>query len=1672
MAHASLIRMGSSVAALLALAGSVPVASGDEAARPYRVPLLPAASDPEGRVGLVRIINHSGEAGTVRIGAFDDAGTEYCPLRLALGAHEAVQLSSEDLETGNPDKRLEGAAGAGKGDWRFEVESALDLEVLSYVRRAEGPLSALHDVVPRSEAGIHRVVFFNPGSNRRQASRLRLINPGAEAAEVAIAGTDDAGAGGEEMVTLTLPAHASRTVTAAELEAGDAERLDGALGDGTGKWRLRVTSDQPIGVMSLLLSLGGDLTNVSTVPVAAGGDEEARLHRVSLLPSGSDPEGRGGVVRVINHSPEAGTVRIAVFDDTGAEYGPVTLSVGANEAVQLSSGDLETGNPDKGLSGAAGVGEGDWRLELESVLDMEVLSYARRMEGPLSALHDLVPTSEDGAHRVAFFNPASATGGESRLRLVNPGAEAAEIAIAGTDDAGEAGESVVTLTVPAHASRTVSATELEAGDARGLAGGLGDGTGKWRLRVSADQPIGVMSLLSSPGGDLTNVSTAPGAAEPGGEEAPHRAPLLPSGSDPEGREGVVRVINHSPEAGTVRIAAFDDTGTESCPLRLALGAGEAVQLSSGDLETGNPDKGLEDGTGPSEGDRRLTLESALDIEVLSYVRTPGGPLSALHDVAPRSEDGAHRVAFFGPGRGAGRESRVRLTSTGTRSTTLHIRGTDDAGEAGESVVGLTLAPGASRALGAADLESGEAEGLTGALGHGEGHWRLRVSADRPIRVMSLRSGPGGHLANLSTAPRGDAAHQVPLLLSASDPEREGFVRAINHSPEAGTVRITAFDDAGTEYGPLTLAMGAGESVSFSSRDLEAGNPDKGLEGDTGPGEGDWRLEFESTLDLEVLSYLRQPDGSLSALHDVVPRVGRRHWVALFNPGSNRNRTSRLRLVNPGGEAAAVTIRGIDDAGASPDSGVEVVVPAGVARTFSAAELESGDAEGLDGALGNGAGKWRLLVESDEAVLVMHLLGSPAGHLTNLSTAPGRGAAAGAHAVRRVAENAPAGIPVGAPVTMAWGEGGTRMHTLAGPNAGAFTIDARTGQLRTRAEVAYDHETRSAYPLTVRVRDGSDAEAHLSVVVEVIDVTEPPGRPAAPEVRGRSSTSLEVSWNAPENSGPAISGYEVEYRPEGAEEYIDADHTGERTEVQIEGLQPNTAYEARVRASNPEGLGPWSEAGSGRTLGRRPLPPPPPPSPPPLQGSVRLDKIEIFQGPLLVRRKKLVAPGGRVSFQTTSHVDFVKGRKTWLSATLLHKYLPYDYHDPVAVVVSARVGSGPPVAINPSVELTRDLLGYGGVYEPGLFETDLVYTLPDTVVGDTTTLDVHLRNAPAGHVPLPAIDLGDFTFRTIDPITIRFFRFENNAGTPAPITQGIAATFVNWLQMIHPVASVNTVIEGDAIPMADIPEWNVYKALHYLNTLWVENGTNTEYYYGFIKNTEGNPFGSALIGGPVSVGLAIRHQWSPYFTFVHELGHNFNRRHASCGFPQPDDPHYPYGVSLGPNRGWHSIASRFADSSTHRGDVMGYCEPFFISDYTYKAVLDYLERRQKGSRARTGTAKAVEDVKGSHTAYTADRERAASIALAGSIGASGVWTLEMQSYSSREPLPPQADGRYTLKLLDSQGRMLLSERIRAFALSHAAGRAWGIRAGLPSEKATEIVIYDEAGRVVLREAFDP
>ncbi|MDE0350581.1 MAG: fibronectin type III domain-containing protein [Gammaproteobacteria bacterium] len=189
---------------------------------------------------------------------------------------------------------------------------------------------------------------------------------------------------------------------------------------------------------------------------------------------------------------------------------------------------------------------------------------------------------------------------------------------------------------------------------------------------------------------------------------------------------------------------------------------------------------------------------------------------------------------------------------------------------------------------------------------------------------------------------------------------------------------------------------------------------------------------------------------------------------------------------------------------------------------------------------------------------------------------------GESATRQVAENTPGDQAIGAPF-VATGAGALQ-YALDGPDAAAFGIDADSGQLRTREGVVYDHEATPRYAFTVTASDPMGGMASLAATVTVTDVDEPPGVPDAPRTEVASPTRMTLRWDAPENTGPPIEDYDLEYRGAG-QAFADAGHQGPGTTTEIEQLDRDTRYTFRVRGRNAEGIGPWSPHGTGRTTRR-------------------------------------------------------------------------------------------------------------------------------------------------------------------------------------------------------------------------------------------------------------------------------------------------------------------------------------------------------------------------------------------------------------------------------------------------------------------------------------------------------
>ena len=761
------------------------------------------------------------------------------------------------------------------------------------------------------------------------------------------------------------------------------------------------------GLLGVLVLLAALLAGPSTGEAQDGNDSPS-AHVIPLFTPAGDVQ--QGFARIINHSRGSGTVRITGTDDAGRSRGPVTLSLNASETRHFNSDDLEAGNASKGLSGGLGDGQGNWRLRLESHLDLEVGAYIRTADGFLSSVHDVVRRAEVGGetvYHVPIFNPASNRNQVSKLRLVNLTPDRVDVTIRGRDDAGRAAPgSEVELTLPAGGAGQVSAQALEAGGA-GFSGRLGDGAGKWQLFVSADGDIEVVSLMSTPTGHLTNLSVS-GLRDTGVSESESPRAVGSTFRDCAGCPEMVVVPSGSYLMGSLENDPFG--GPDESPAHLVtIGAPFAVGVHevtfaqwdacyrAGGCSHRADDQGWGRGTRP-------VVDVSWD-DAQEYVRWLSGETGRSYRLPSEAE--WEYVASAGTGTrywwgNASGDNRANCDRCGSP---WDDRQTAPVGSFSPNAFGLHDVHGNvwervqdcrnDSYVGAPSDGSAWETGNCNARGVRGGGWKsiplVMRAANRawvwPPSSRVFDAETGFRVARALAEP---ARHTLALFRPAGQTQ-QGFARVINRSNRAGTVRIWGTDDSGNRRGPVSLRLDAEATRHFNSEDLEGGNAAKGLSGSLGNGQGDWRLELESDLDLEPSAYIRTPDGFLTAMHAVARSAEVRgetvHQVPIFNPGSNRNQVSWLRLVNLTDARVGVTIEGRDDEGrAAPLGDVRLTLPANGARRISAQQLESGSAD-LAGRLGEGTGKWRLFVTADGAIEVVSLLQSPTGHLSNLSTVP-------------------------------------------------------------------------------------------------------------------------------------------------------------------------------------------------------------------------------------------------------------------------------------------------------------------------------------------------------------------------------------------------------------------------------------------------------------------------------------------------------------------------------------------------------------------------------------------------------------------------------------------------------------------------------------------------------------
>ena len=128
------------------------------------------------------------------------------------------------------------------------------------------------DMAPFERADESRVYFvpFFAAADRTAPGFMRIVNRSARAGTVTIVATDDRG-NSYPSVTLSLGPGVAQHFDAQDLERGNPDKgLDGRVGDGSGHWRLTLTTDLDIVPLAFLRNTGGIVMPVAVISEIGG----------------------------------------------------------------------------------------------------------------------------------------------------------------------------------------------------------------------------------------------------------------------------------------------------------------------------------------------------------------------------------------------------------------------------------------------------------------------------------------------------------------------------------------------------------------------------------------------------------------------------------------------------------------------------------------------------------------------------------------------------------------------------------------------------------------------------------------------------------------------------------------------------------------------------------------------------------------------------------------------------------------------------------------------------------------------------------------------------------------------------------------------------------------------------------------------------------------------------------------------------------------------------------------------------------------------------------------------------------------------------------------------------------------------------------------------------------
>jgi hypothetical protein len=371
-----------------------------------------------------------------------------------------------------------------------------------------------------------------------------------------------------------------------------------------------------------------------------------------------------------------------------------------------------------------------------------------------------------------------------------------------------------------------------------------------------------------------------------------------------------------------------------------------------------------------------------------------------------------------------------------------------------------------------------------------------------------------------------------------------------------------------------------------------------------------------------------------------------------------------------------------------------------------------------------------------------------------------------------------------------------------------------------------------------------------------------------------------------------------------------------------------------------------------------------PTPPPLN---RLTAESSVYLPLILRNPRELSFGAFEVTQATQNlnntVSLVAGK-----STVVRVYAQSNINEGLGGVYVSVSGTrnGVPLTGSPLLQGPKSV---SPSWSRGNLNSSFNFPLPANWLSGTVTLQIRLdpNNAinelnednnlityVANFTNVPALDVKVVPIEYTDPGT--------NLTYPAASSNYLAPGLIK----MYPITSA-TVTRRATISwsqnLSNQTSW--LNLLNQIATLKQTDGSPPwQIYYGLVPLLDNNGWtwfrsgiaGIGYVGYRASAGLA---DFSPYLNGSeianHEFGHNLGQDHAPCNVS--GDNNFPYPGGLIGQYGLRIDGMQIYDPTIY-ADIMGYCDPVWISDYTYQALFNNQIATGAASQASQSTVESL------------------------------------------------------------------------------------------------------------------